>query len=138
MEVKGMENTNKDLLKVVTQAFYGNKTGTEVRREDLDGFILGYVDNSLNVTEKIDRTIIKVPNAENIVIVYNKYQEEKELLRKEELLRDKNYELKPLVVIPQLNIKLYSRCVVCRINENGELESLQSGDYKKFAEYLAD
>lgn len=117
----------KDLLKVVAQAFYGNRTATEIRLEELDKFILGYLDNSIIVTEKIDRSIIEIPSLNNVVIVYNKYQEEEIL--------NKNYK-KPLVDIPENNVKIYSRCVVCRINDNGELESLQNGDYEKFAKYL--
>lgn len=130
-----MMNNN---IKVVAQGFYGNRTETEVNRENLDRFILGYIDDNIAVTEKIDRTIINIPNADNIVIVYNKYQEENKRNKKEELFKKENYELKPLVVIPENNIKLYSRCVVCRINEHGELESLRDDDYKKIVNYLAE
>lgn len=126
-----------DVIRIVAQGFYGNRTVTDIYKNEVDNFILGHLDNPSTVTEKIDRTIINVPNADNIVIVYNKYEEEKELNRKEELLRDKNYELKPLVVIPEENIILYSRCIVARINEHGELVSLEADDTKKFMEYLA-
>ena len=132
-----MNNTNKK-INIVAQAFYGNRVGTEINREDVDRFILGYTDNSIEVTEKINRTIVRIPNADNIVVIYNKYYEEEELNRKEELLRDKNYALKPLVVIEEENIELYSRCIVCRINADGEPDSLQSGDYEKFVNYLAE
>ena len=126
-----------DVIRVVAQGFYGNRTVTDVHKNEVDNFILGHHDNPTIVEEKIDRTIINVPNADNIVIVYNKYEEEKELNRKEKLLRDKNYELKPLVVIPEENIVLYSRCIVTRIDEHGELVSLEADDTKKFMEYLA-
>ena len=117
---------NEKLL-VVAQAFYGNRTEAEIRLENLDRFILGYIDSSISVTEKIDRTIINIPNT-NFVIIYNKYEEEKK----------KNNKTKPLVFIPEKNIKLYSRCVVCRMNENGELESLKNDDYDKVVKYLAE
>ena len=129
-----MNNT----IRVMAQAFYGNRTETDIKKENLDMFILGYVDNSISTDKKIDRTIINVLNTDNIVIIYNKYQEEEELNRKRELLEKNNYELKPLVIIPEYNIKLYSRSIVCRMNENGELESLQNGDYEKFVKYLAE
>ena len=99
---------------------------------------MGYVDSSIKVTEKIDRTIINIPNTDNLVIVYNKYNEEEALKRKEEAFAEDGYETKPLVTIPENNIKLYSRCIVCRMNENRELESLQNGDYEKFVKYLAE
>lgn len=125
-------------INIVAQAFYGNRVGTEVSREDVDRLILGYTDNSIDVTEKVNRTIVSIPNEDNLVIVYNKYQEEGELKRKEELLKDKDYVLKPLAVIKEKNIEIYSRCIVCRINAEGELESLQSGDYEKVVNYLAE
>lgn len=131
-----MNNANK--INILAQAFYGNRVGTEVSREEVDRFILGYTDNSIEVKEKINRTIVSIPNEDNLVIVYNKYQEEAELNRKEELLKDKDYVLKPLVVIEEENIEIYSRCIVCRINAEGELESLQNCDYEKVVSYLAE
>lgn len=125
-------------IKVVTQAFYGNRTGTEINRENVDSFILGNLDGINGKNERVNRTIINVPNTDNIVIIYNKYQEEERLQRKEELLKNENYRLKPLAVIPENNIEIYSRCIVCRMNEHGELESLKSGDYEKFVKYLAE
>lgn len=129
---------NKELLRVVAQGFYGNRTKTDVEVKNLDKFILGYIDDNIPVTERTDRTIVKIPNTDNIVIVYNKYQEEERLKEKENLLKNKNYELKPLVVIPENNIEIYSRCVVSRMNKNGELESLQHEDFEKFMKYLAE
>lgn len=131
-------NTEKNVIGIVSQAFYGNRVGTEVKKENIDSFILGYQSNDIPVTEPIDRTIINIPNTDNIVIVYNKYEEEAALNRKEELLKEKDYVLKPLAVIPEENVKIYSRCIVCRINENGELESLREGDYEKFVKYLSE
>lgn len=116
----------KDLIYIVAQAFYGNRTETEISREEIDHFILGYLDSSIKITEKIDRTIVRVPNTKNIVIVYNKYKEEN------------HSNMNPLAVIPENNIKIYSRCIVCRMNDNGEFESLQGEDYDQFMKYLAE
>lgn len=132
-----MNNVNKSTISIVAQAFYGNRTGTEIKPERVDAFILGYMDDTIGKYEKVDRTIVSVPNTDNIVIVYNKYQEEERLQRKEELLNNEGYELKPVAVIPENNIEIYSRCIVCRI-DNGKLVSLQDGDYEKFAKYLAE
>lgn len=128
----------KNTIRVMAQAFYGNRTETDIERENLDRFILGYIDNDIAIDGKIDRTIINIPNADNIVIIYNKYQEEKELNKKKELLDNNNYELKPLAVIPEHAIEIYSRCIACRMNEDGELESLQNEDYKKLVKYLSE
>lgn len=116
----------KDLIYIVAQAFYGNRIETEISREEIDHFILGYLDSSIKITEKIDRTIVRVPNTENIVIVYNKYEEEN------------HSNMNPLAIIPENNIKIYSRCIVCRMNDNGEFESLQGEDYDQFMKYLAE
>lgn len=133
-----MNNKKNDLLAIVSQAFYGNRTGTEIREENIDRFILGYqTDYHIPETKPIDRTIINVPNTDNIVIIYNKYQEQRELQRKKELLENENYELKPLVIIPENGIELYSRAIVCRM-ENGELKSLENEDYGKFMRYLSE
>lgn len=132
-----MENMNNNLISIVAQAFYGNRTGTEVKKENVDRFILGYLDDFPN-EYPIDRTIIKLPNTENIVLVYNKYKEEERKELKERVLKEENYVMSPLAVIPEKNIEIYSRCIVCRINENEELESIHNGDYEKFVKYLAE
>lgn len=123
-------------IDIITQAFYGNRVATEVRENQLDRFILGRLDE-FPFNEKVDRTIIRIPNTNNLVLIYNKYREEEDLERKEQLLIEENYELKPLAVIPELDMKIYSRCIVCRMNENGNLESLEEEDYEKFMHYLA-
>ena len=119
-----MNNT----INIMVQGLYGNKTTTSIDVKDMDRFILGYLDNTIPVTEKIDRTIVHVPNTDNIVIIYNKYQEEDEHSRNE----------KPLVIIAEMGIKIYSRCIVTKMNEGGEFVSLNKDDYNKFVEYLAD
>ena len=124
-----MKNTNNNLLEIVAQAFYGNRVATEIHREDVDRFILGYMDNDIVVTEKLDRTMVKVPNTNDIVIVYNKYAEEE--------AKNKGFK-KPLVAIPSENIELHSRCIVCKVDEDGELDSLQREDFDKFMTYLAE
>jgi hypothetical protein len=132
-EVK-MNNT----INIVAQAFYGNKVGTSIKIENMDSFILGNLDGINSDYEKVDRTIVKIPNTDNLVIVYNKYFEENERKRKEDLFKNDNYILKPTATIPEINLELYSRCIVCRVNDNGEFESLRDGDFKKFEQYLAD
>jgi hypothetical protein len=126
----------KNNISIVAQAFYGNRMGTAVSREDIDRFILGYLGDELATEEPIDRTIIHVPNTDNLVIVYNKYFEEEERNRKDRLLKEKNYVLKPLAIIGDM--ELYSRCIACRINEDGELDSLQKGDYEEIVKYFAE
>lgn len=126
-----------ELICIISQAFYGNRTGTEIRRENIDRFILGYQTDDFDVTEAIDRTVIHLPGSDNLVLVYNKYQEEERLEAKERALREDNYILKPLASIPEMNLDIYSRCIVCRMNADGVFESLAEGDYEIWGRYLA-
>lgn len=127
-----------NLIGIIAQAFYGNRVGTEIKKENIDRFILGILDNSIPINEAVDRTIIPIPNMENLVIVYNKHQEGERLKDKEEYFKKDGYDLKPLAFIPEKNLEIYSRCIVCRINDDGELGSLEEGDYNKFIKYLAE
>jgi len=120
---------------IIAQAYYGNRTGTKVGVKDIDRFILGYQDASLEITEEIDRTILPIPGTK-CVLIYNKYEEEQRLKDKEEYFRKDGYVLEPLAFIPEENIEIYSRCIVCGITENGELTDVTPEDHKVF-DYLA-
>jgi hypothetical protein len=119
---------DNNLLRIMVQGFYGNRTMTEICKEDMDAFILGYMDNSLPITEEIDRTIVHIPNTENLVVIYNKYQEESA----------KNSECKSLAIVPVNNTEIYSRCIACRMNNDGEFESLQNDDCNIIKKYFAE
>lgn len=124
-------------INIIAQAFYGNRVATEVSKDRIDSFILGYMDGEVPSIKSIDRTIIHVPNADGIVIVYNKHEEERNRELKDRALKEANYVMKPLAVIPEENIELYGRCIACRMNAEGELVSLQEGDFEKLTKYLA-
>lgn len=124
-------------ISIISQAFYGNRTGTEIRRENIDRFILGYQTDDFDVTEAIDRTVIHLPGSDNLVLVYNKNQEEERLKVKERALREDNYVIKPLASIPELDLEIYSRCIVCRMNAVGGFESLGEEDSEIWSRYLA-
>ena len=128
----------KKSFEIVAQAFYGNRTITYISEEEMDRFILGYLDASLSLMEdeKLDRTMIPIPGTDNLYLVYNKYQEEERLREKEQLLKEKEIKIHPLAIIPERDIVLYSRCIVCRMNEKGEFEDLENEDYIKFMQYL--
>ena len=138
-EVGTAQNPSKNMKKtilIVAQAFYGNRTITEICEDDIDRFILGYLTASLPITEKIDRSIIHIPGSDNIVFVYNKYKEEKRRELRDRILEEDNKKMKPLAVIPEMDLMLYSRCIACRMNEDGEFESLEDEDFIKFMQYL--
>ena len=109
----------------MAQAFYGNKTMTEIKVKNMDRFILGYLNNSMEIKEEINRTVVKVPDTDNLVIVYNKAQEE----------NYKDYD--PLAEIPEENLKIYSRCIACRMDEFGNFMSIEPEDVEILNNYFA-
>lgn len=131
------EELNENYLIILAQAYYGNRTMTEIRPEGMDRFILGHLDNSQEARERIYRTIVHLPGSDHLVLVYNRYQEEERLAEGERLLKDENYKIKPLAVIPEIGLTLYSRCIALRLNEDGSFASLQDGDGRILVKYLA-
>lgn len=131
------EKSKGERIRVIIQAFYGNRTATETREEDVERLILGYTCSDLPVKEPIDRTLIPIPGYDNLVLVYNRFQEEKQREYARELFERDGYAAKPLAFIPEEGIEIYSRCLVCRVND-GKLESLQAEDFQSgFMKYLA-
>ena len=110
----------------------------KIRKDGVDGFILSHVDGSVAQWDKVDRSIVKVTNTDNLVLIYNKYSEEQRLRSKEICLKEDGYEMKPVATIPEVPVELYSRCIACRVNEAGGVESLQPEDYDKFMKCLAE
>ncbi|MBQ3392778.1 MAG: hypothetical protein IJG52_05115 [Lachnospiraceae bacterium] len=86
---------------------------------------------------EIDRTYIPVPHAENLYILYNKYQEKWHLenaQQHEEMISSDDE--KPMVIIPEENLRIFSRCMVIRKNDSDMLEDLQEDDFEKVRAYL--
>ena len=129
-----MNNT----INIIAQAFQGNQVATEVDKDRIDSFILGYMDGNVPSTKPIDRTIVPIPNTDGIVIVYNKYEEERNRQLKDRALKEANYVMKPLAVVPEENIELYGRCIACRMNADGELESLKEDDFDIIIKYFTE
>ena len=130
--------TKQEMMYVMFQALYGNRVVFRIPEEDVDMYIQGCMSREDFNPErnKIDRTIVPLPGTENLVLIYNKYQEERRLKRDEERLRVTGHEAKPLAVIPELDLKIYSRPAVCRISPDGKLESLQPEDMEAACKYL--
>lgn len=133
----------KDMISIVVQQFYGNRTGTEIRREDVNSF-LKWIDADKSVARKI----VKVPSSDNLVIVYDQNQEDEyvNVVFPEQYAQyGKEYkehtgrEMKMQISckIPELDFEIHTRCFVCRIDEKGELQSLGNGDGEKFIKYFS-
>lgn len=121
--------TNEKIF-IITQGFYRNRTATEINKNEVDSFLSGFLSPKLFLErdKTIDRKVVAVPGADNIVIVYDQNQEDKNILE---------YGEKYITcTIPTIDLKLHSRCLACRIDENGELQSLGKGDGEKFIQYF--
>ena len=130
--------TKREMMYVMFQALYGNRVVFRIPEEDVDMYIQGCMSRKDFNPERnrIDRTIVPLPGTENLVLIYNKYQEEKKLRRVEKWRKEEGYEAKPYAVIPELDLKIYSRPAVCRISPDGKLESLQPEDMEAACKYL--
>lgn len=129
----------KRIINVLAQAIYGNRTIINTDDERFDALMLGCLDDKLFKlkSEKINRTIVHLPNSKNVVVVYNKFQEERQLKSNEEYFKETGRKLKPLCAIPEINLEIYSRCFLCRIDENGELQSVEPEDISLVKDYFA-
>ena len=141
----------KDMIFIVAQGFYGNRTGTEIRRDGINHFLEGNLSPELfpGEDEKVDRRIINVPGSDNVVIVYDQNQEDEymnvtfpEMLAEygEKYREDTGREMTPWVSckIPEIGVELHSRCFACRMDENGEFQSLEDGDGDVFVKYFPE
>ena len=133
------EETRTNNIAIISQFYYGNRTGTEISREHIDFFLRGYQD--------VVRKTILVPGTDDIVIVYDQTQEDRyvNVDFPERYAQDgaKYFErwgdeLKMHVSceIPELGFKIHTRCFACRMDENGVFQSLEDADIEKFIHYF--
>lgn len=111
---------------VLAQGYYGNRTLVSVKKDRVDKeiFGIGYSDS--------DKSCIYL--SKEVAIVYS-VSGEKSCL--ERIAENKKLEREPLCTIPEKNIKLYSTCFLCRLDENGEYVDLQNDDIDFVKEYFA-
>ena len=126
------EALGKETISIVTQCFYGNRTSSVIRREDVKYFIRGWQSRDSFADDDVrdvELMTIPVPSDENIVIVYDQTKETRKL--------NSDYSHNYITCsIPELGVELHSRCFACRIDENGVFQSLRDGDEAKFIDYF--
>jgi hypothetical protein len=145
-----IDKKKNNTIFIITQHFYGNRTGTEVDRNEVDYFLRGEISREHFRPEDIqnvDRKFVCVPGSENIVIVYDQTQEDAyvnvefpEIYARDgaDYLERWGEELKMHVSceIPEIGFKIHTRCFACRVDEEGVLKSLEKDDYKQFIDYF--
>ena len=62
--------TNEKIF-IIAQGFYGNRTATEINKNEVDSFLSGFLSPELfsERDKTIDRKVVAVPGIVNIVIV---------------------------------------------------------------------
>lgn len=130
-------NKSSDSIRIIAQQFYGNRTETTIRRDEVDYFLKGILSPELFIKKdlNVDRRIVKIPGTDNIVIVYDQNQENEYLnvdfpKMYTEYLDRYGEELRMRIAceIPEIGFKIHIRCFACRIDEDGELQSIENGD----------
>lgn len=145
------DGKNPDSIFIVAQQFYGNRTGTEISKKDINFFLKGILSPELFPGEDktVDRKIVKIPGTDNLVIVYDQNQENEYVnvvfpaqyaKDGEEYKKRTGREMTMHVSceIPEIGFKIHTRCFACRIDENGELKSLEDGDSEKYIRCFTD
>ena len=144
-QIEDMNKSEKDQqecrIDVIAQQFYGNCTYTSICKENIDFFLKGIVNNDLfrDETVAVDRRVVRIPHFENLAIVYDQIQEDKYVqeeypalvAQKGDHYRQRCGKEIPMQIscrIPEIGLTIHTRCFACRIDEIGNLQSLQPED----------
>lgn len=147
--LRGSVKRTENNIKVIAQQFYGNRTGTSIRVEDIDCFLHGIMSPELfdGETDRVSRKTISIPGTDNVVIVYDQSQEDEyvneifpEIYAKEgQKYRErcgKDMKIPVSCEIPEMGLRIHTRCFACRIDENRELSSLEDEDIAAVLKYF--
>ena len=149
-EMRESTELNKnDNIYIIAQQFYGNRTATEISRENIDFFLKGILSPEFFPGEDktANRKVIKVPGTDNIAIVYDQNQEDeyvniefpeqyKELAEEYKEHTGREFKMQVSCKISEIDFEIHTRCFACRIDKTGELQSLEDGDAEKFINYF--
>lgn len=143
-EEEAIENN----IAIISQFYYGNRTGTEISRDHIDFFLRGHQGyyRPEDIEDVVRKTTL-VPGTDDIVIVYDQAQEDRyvnvdfpEIYAQDgaKYLDRWGEELKMHVSceIPEIGFKIHTRCFACRMDENGIFQSLEDTDVNKFIHYF--
>lgn len=145
-----INESKNNIIAIISQQFYGNRTGTEINRDHVDYFLRGNIcaeDSCPEDIQDVVRKTVRVPGSPNIIIVYDQTQEV-EYVNEEfpeiyarngaSYLAQWGEELQMHVSceIPEIGFKIHTRCFACRMDDNGVLQSLEEDDYKYFIHYF--
>ena len=143
------EITN-DSINIIAQFFYGNRTGTSIKKEHVDYFLRGCLgDYHPSDIKDVVRKVVHVPNSNDLVVVYDQTQEDEYVNvtfpaiyaeEGKEYLERCGKELKMHVSceIPEIGFKIHTRCIACRMNSAGDFKDILPEDYSVVAQYFAE
>lgn len=144
-------NPEKFGFATIYKVYGKNRSLVTLKKEDMFGYFLGDSEET--------KIIIKLPDADNLIIVYNKHREDEFLQEREkysnmsqddidqlskwekfsaEMYTEDKYRNQSSVVIPEKNLTIYTCCIFCRFDENGGFASVENEDFKTIKKYLAE
>lgn len=141
---------NGDSISVIAQFFCGNRTETQIKRDWIDHFLRGQLSRELYGPEDIQNVVrkaVRIPGSDSIVIVYDGTQEDRYvqevlpgILARDgaDYLKHWREDMKQYVSceIPEIGFRIHTRCIACRMDENGVLQSLKEEDHAKVIRYF--
>lgn len=143
--------TRKNYINVIAQQLYGNRTGTQICKDKINFFLKGSLSPELfpGDDKTVAQTIVRIPNNEHIVIVYDQAQEDKYVnvefpeiyaLHGADYRKrwGKDLKMKVSCKIPEIGLTIHTRCFACRMNSTGNLEDIQPEDYSIVLRYLSE
>ncbi|MDO4479407.1 MAG: hypothetical protein Q4B73_10320 [Lachnospiraceae bacterium] len=144
------KQSNDDTIYIVSQYFYGNRTGTTIARDEVEYFVrvpLADYESEKEEFADLDIRIIPVPCTDNLVILYDQTAEDRYIniefpehyaeygsYYKEKF--GEEYTMHVACYIPEIDFTIHTRCIACRIDENGVYQSLQGEDFDYFMHYF--
>ena len=109
--------------------------------------LIGIYDYRKFSNQEVDLKIVKVPNSNNVVIIYDQIQEDiyldanLTLKQKQELIWFNSYRVrsdKELITceIKEIDFKIHTNCIACKMDDNGQFKSLEDCDILLLLNYF--
>ncbi|MDO4479406.1 MAG: hypothetical protein Q4B73_10315 [Lachnospiraceae bacterium] len=139
-------------LRIIAQNYGGNRRDPIINKNEVDAFLSDFGKSGAldeQPAAKVKKTIILVPGTDNIAIVFDKNAEDhyvnvefpEDHAKKAPFYKEylgKDYKMRVTCHIPELDTTLHTRCFACRLDKDGNFESLELNDIDKFMHYFPE
>lgn len=139
--------SSNESIKVMAQHLYGNRSINHIHPLTIKPLLIGIYDYRKFSNQEVDLKIVKVPNSNNVVIIYDQIQEDiylnpnLTLKQKQDLIWFNSYRVrsdKELITceIKEIDFKIHTNCIACKMDENGQFKSLEDCDILLLLNYF--